>query len=136
MRLFAFILCVCSLFFCSSVFAQTEAIPLEYRGAQGVWLPLDMARDALAARTNLENAATEMRILNEQLTLKRQTIAELNRVLSLSAVVERDLNGALLVALQKRADAEASRDAWYRAPWLWFSLGVIGTAGVIFALLF
>lgn len=117
-----------------------QAVPLTRAGVEGVWLPLPDARLALQARTEAPALHERLQLLRESLTLATAELELLRRAVTLGQDRERALDEAVTSAVAARLTAEAAqrvaeadRDAWWRHPGFWGSLGLI-VGGVLVAI--
>lgn len=126
----------CSLFWCSFAVAQE---------ADEICLPLETHRAILADLRELHGDGSSdsglrahVKLLDNKLMMQAEQMADLRLAERLAASAKDAASQALLAAERGRREAEEARDAWYRAPMLWFGVGIVGTvvtAAVVGALL-
>jgi len=115
-----------------------NSFEMKRKGKEGIWFPIQMANDVLKDLEHCDLTVRELHIhqekitlLDTQLELRNQRIADLRGAIILSKKVEAAMQETIVLseASRQRAEenvrrAEASRDAWYRHPVLWFTIGV------------
>jgi len=106
---------------------------VEVNGVTGIWFRADVAREMLADLTELPLVRTRVQLLEGRLEIRDDQISSLRSVVELSQAAEERAVNALDEAVQARRAAEDARDAWYRSPILWTSVGMI-IAGALVAL--
>lgn len=112
---------------------------MDHQGQPGVWLPLDLAREALAAYQDRER----FRLLDAQLRLAVAEADQLRLALTSSRLAEGAMRRSVVDALASQEAAERGRQAaedalsaWYRSPFLWAAVGlVVGGGGILAAVL-
>lgn len=109
--------------------AQPEAVAMEREGHAGVWLPLDQAREALAALTTAPALEAQIRALEAQLRVRE---AQLDRYREANVLADRT-RVLLEEAVDEAIAARESALAWWRHPLLWGTVGVV--AGIVAAVL-
>jgi hypothetical protein len=116
--------------------AQSEGprrATVEVNGVTGIWFRADVAREMLADLSELPLVRTRVQLLEGRLEIRDDQITSLRSVIELSQAAEERAVNALDEAVQARRAAEDARDAWYRSPVLWTSVGMI-IAGALVAL--
>ena len=99
--------------------------PLERNGVGGVWFRADAAERILADLKTARLSSELEDLYSEKIGLLEEELDSMERLLNLAEEAEGRASDALNQAIQSRIDVEAQRDAWYRAPALWFGLGVV-----------
>jgi hypothetical protein len=74
-----------------------------------------------------------VRLLDEKLELQADQLRDLALAKDLAVQAKDAIEGSLEAAVRGKREAEESRDAWYRSPVLWFSLGVVGSLAIAIA---
>ncbi len=116
-----------------------DPVAMDHQGQPGVWLPLDLAREALAAYQDRER----FRLLDAQLRLAVAEADQLRLALTSSRLAERAMRRSVDASLASQEAAERGRQAaeddlavWYRSPFLWAAVGLlVGGGGVLAAVL-
>jgi hypothetical protein len=110
---------------------------IERNHAIGVWFHADLARCMLTRLQMLPAYARSLQLLEQRVTLSDERDQLRQREVSIATEQATVANNALEAAVRRAQAAEAERDAWYRAPLLWFVLGSLflgallgGVAGV------
>jgi hypothetical protein len=112
-------------------------VPLQYQGAEGLWLRLDVAQALLADLQELPIRRREVTLLGEELELRSGQVERLRSM----ADLERAAAGEALTALhqaeqagaelrQQLEQARAAQAPWWRSPILWLSVGVVVAVGL------
>lgn len=106
---------------CGARACAQDPVAMEHEGTPGVWLPVDLARDALAAYTAVPHLQDEVRILRDALAIRDSQIAQYR---------EADDRGvrarALLVtSVREAVQARESAQAPWRHPILWLAVGAV-----------
>lgn len=113
----------------------TGAIPLEYAGTTGVWLPSDMAKQALQAVESAKQHSKQVELLELQLDVRKERILSLKDALELTKQSAAEQASVVEAAVRGRRQAEAARDSiWAGKPMIWLAAGVllgVITTGVI-----
>lgn len=117
---------ICLVIWLWASLAWGQAVPMDYGGAPGVWLPLPEAREAVTCLVDRESLRRRVSLLTESLSIA-DAQAETLRL----AIEQAEARTA--AALTQVGEVQAERDAWYRSPFLWASLGLILGAGVAIA---
>ncbi len=94
------------------------AEPYTLRGSLGVWLSLQEARDANECLEKAPLIEQKLKLLSDDSTLATREILELRA--SLGTAMEQ--NALVQAALEK---AVARGESVWRAPVLWFTIGVV-----------
>lgn len=104
--------------------------PMTVDGHEGIWFNADSARRLLKLETDNKTLAEE----NEKLTnlsilqqKENELMASLKDVALDMAKIRKEQLG---LEHEMRISAERQRDAWYRSPTLWFSLGLTAATSV------
>lgn len=104
--------------------------PMTVDGHEGTWFNADSARRLL----KLEDDYKTLSVVNEklvQIILLHQEEKELMDSLNETALeIARVRKEQLGLEREQRISAERQRDAWYRSPTLWFSLGLTAATSV------
>jgi hypothetical protein len=93
----------------------------------GIWFHSDVARCLLGRLRLLPLLTQRVRLLDQRLTLSDERDALRTRQVALAGEEARIASDALEAAVRGRREAEEARDAWYRHPALWFTVGVVAT---------
>lgn len=112
--------------------AQADARPLALDGVSGVWLPLDMSRSVLLSAQREPLYVRQISLLESQLELTGQQVTELKGAVDAETERGKELEKSIADAEDRAAEAEGKASAWYRAPGLWFGVGVVvGVVSVV-----
>lgn len=122
---------------CAELRASSAGAPeptlLERAGVAGMWFAMPLARLQLCELRAYRLGRREARLVDDELHLWGERL-ELAHQQTQAAVEAREALAGVVEAAERRArDAEAERDAWYRAPALWFIAGGVA-AGLLVAL--
>lgn len=111
-----------------------ECVVMKHGTQRGVWF-------ALKSASVLEQNTRKLPELQKQVSeLEAEAAAQVRQIELFKGVVRETVgaNSSLTAeneALQRQVlDAQSSRDAWYRSPWLWFGAGVATTVATAFAI--
>lgn len=110
-----------------------EVLTLPVDGATGQWFPRDSAICVLGRLEALPRAVRYAQLLEDRLSLSDARDALLRRAKDLAVEESAEARGALEAAVRRAREAEEALGAWYRAPLLWFVVGVV-VAGAVVAL--
>lgn len=93
----------------------------------GVWFPRATSECMLQRLNQLREAVPYIRMLEQRSRLTNERDALQVRRVALAEEQTQVATEALEEAVERARSAEESRDAWYRHPALWFSIGVVIT---------
>lgn len=111
---------------CAPTVPEDSRRALMARGnLQGVWFHADLARCMLERLQLLPAYARQVHLLEQRVTLSNERDALRQREIDLASQQVTTATGALDAAIRAQHNAEAERDAWYRAPLLWFGVGAV-----------
>jgi hypothetical protein len=122
---------------CAPQVASNRHAAVVNSGEPGVWFHRTVA-DCMLGRLQLLPAyASRIRLLEERLTISDDRHALQLRQVSLAEHTAQIAEDALEAAVRRASNAEAERDAWYRAPLFWFIVGTLTAvvAGIVTAVL-
>jgi hypothetical protein len=109
----------------------TQAVPLELRGALGLWMPEEMSRQVQADVEELQHLRVVVERQEGRLELEAERVRNLHEINKL-AIQERTFAvEALEAAVSARQEAEDALDAWYRSPVLWAAVGLVLGAAIM-----
>lgn len=127
---------------------KSESVELRYRGADGVWFPVEMADEIFTDLEKYELVLTELQVTRDlvrtkdaQLEKRFQRIEDLQLAVDLSKTIEIKMQETLAMSEDSRRRTEEdlkkaleSKNAWYRHPVLWVGVGIVLTvvAEVVF----
>lgn len=115
-----------------TLLVHAQAVPLAHNGQEGVWLPTDMARDALLATEQRPKFEQRIRLLETELTLKSQQISLYQDADKKGQEARAKLTQSIQKAIDAREAAKSRLNAWYRNPALLVSTGiVVGIVAVV-----
>lgn len=100
---------------------------VEYQGEPGFWFRRDVALQMLADLQELPIRRQELTLIQEELELRDRQVERLREIVSLERGASQTAQDALGAALERASTAEGSRDAWWRSPWLWLTVGIVTT---------
>jgi len=110
----------------ASVRGQTsESRLLEVGGAQGMWFPMEKARQLLGDVAALPKIRTELELVSRRLELEKER----------TTLLDRNVGTTEQIAIKWRETAEAQAklreqdQAWWRSPVLWTAVGFVVGAG-------
>jgi len=111
---------------------SASAITLDYDGALGIWMPLEMAKKAQADVEELQIARQEIRLIDERLQLKDERIALLLHASADSKKIAETVTGVLDKAVAAQREAEEDEDGLFSGqPIIWLLGGIIvGAVGM------
>jgi len=110
----------------ASVRGQTsESRLLEVGGVQGMWFPMEKARQLLGDVAALPKIRTELELVSRRLELEKER----------TTLLDRNVGTTEQIAIKWRETAEAQAklreqdQAWWRSPVLWTAVGFVVGAG-------
>lgn len=96
---------------------------IAHEGAPGIWFDLRVAQCMMGRLDALPLYAQRVSLLEQRLTLSDERHQLMERQVELAEQGEQAAVDALEAAVRRAREAEEERDAWYRAPLLWFIVG-------------
>jgi len=109
--------------FVSAAQAQDSDVCLPLEAHQAILADLRELRGDGAPGAGLRG---RVGLLDTKLTLQTAQLADLRLAEGLAVQAKQAAMAALTAAVRGQREAEESRDAWYRAPTLWFGTGLVG----------
>jgi len=121
---------------CAPEVTADRSFVLAHDGQAGVWFHMEVARCMLGRLAALPLYAQRVSLLEGRLQLDDERTALVVREVSLAEEGEQRAVNALSASERGRRHAEDAKDAWYRAPALWFALGVIAAVAIGFVVVY
>lgn len=110
--------------------AAPRRATLTHAGESGVWFRGDVVRCLLGDVEELRLLRDRVGLMDERLTLRDDQLRLSREALALGRAAEERATGALEAAVRRARQAEEDRDAWWRSPVLWFTVGAVLTIGL------
>jgi len=101
------------------------AFVLDVDGVTGVWMPLNMARKALAASELAKKLELRQDLLELKIDIRGERISACKSALSLSKESQEKALEAVTIQNEVISDLEEEQDSWYRKPIVWTGVGAV-----------
>ena len=108
---------------CAPEVQTSRRAELTHEGVDGFWFQGDVTRCLLRRYSTLLGFARRVELLEDRLALQGDRDVLTARQVALAVQEAEAATGALEAAVRRAREAEEARDAWYRAPLLWFAVG-------------
>lgn len=115
---------------CAPEVAANRRAVIQYDGDAGIWFHLEVARCMVGRLAALPLYGQRVSLLEDRLRLGDERTELLRRQVRLAEEGEQHAVSALEAANRARRRAEEDKDAWYRAPALWFAIGVVAAVAI------
>lgn len=99
--------------------------PLEAGGEAGTWFPRAAGECMLGRLRLLPPLLRYVDLLEARISLSDERDALRDREVALAVEQAEEAEDQLFLAIRRAREAEESRDAWYRSPVLWASVGAV-----------
>lgn len=107
-----------------------EPVLIEHEGVRGMFFPMAGARFILCQIRELELRRSEISIMGREASALGLQIELTERQLELANEAREHISEALERSEERAREAEDRVDAWYRSPFLWFTVGAVVTVAL------
>jgi len=105
--------------------SKTDAVGMLHKGVKGVWFPMPVARRRLKDAKQLPKVRATLKKTEARLSNNIDRV----RILELNEKTNQAITKAWKDTAEAQAKAFASKDAWWRSPYLWMTVGFVVGAG-------
>jgi hypothetical protein len=112
------------------------AFVLEVDGETGVWMPLNMAKRALAASELVRGLELKQDLLQLKIDVRGERIEACKSALSFANDSREKAMEAFKMQSEVISDLEDEKDSWYRKPIVWTGVGAVLVIAVEVGLFF
>ena len=118
---------------CAPSLTSNRRALLTNEGATGMWFHSEVANCIAARLRLLPDLVVHVSLLEDRLELAAQGDELRERQVGLAVEEAMVAQNALTAAIRRARAAEEDRDAWFRQPLLWVSVGVVVTIAAVVA---
>ncbi len=97
----------------------------------GVWIATPVLGCMVSDLAALPLVRQRVGLLESRLELRDDQVGNLRRAVAMGQQAETSLTEALEAAVSAGTLAESRAEAWWRHPGLWFTVGVVVSAGLV-----
>lgn len=116
---------------CAPEVPEPRRAKLSYEETDGYWFQEDIAKCMLARLSILPDLSVHLSLLEVRKNSTDDVISLQKETVRLANEAREEAQGALDSAIREKRRAEDRLNHWTRSPWLWFSVGVITTVGIM-----
>jgi hypothetical protein len=112
------------------------AFVLDVDGETGIWMPINMAKKALAASELVGELKLSHTLMSLKLDIRGERISACKEALSLSKLSQQKALEAAQIRADVIVDLEDEADSWKRKPVLWIGVGAFAIIAIEVGLYF
>lgn len=106
-------------------------VPMTHEDREGVWIATPVLRCMVADLAELPLVRQRIDLLESRLEMRDGQLENLRRAVEMGRLAEDSLIEALEAAVSAGTAAEGRAEAWWRHPGVWFTVGVVVSAGLV-----
>ena len=116
---------------CAPQITENRRAKLTYQNQPGFWFQYDVAVCMLGRLSVLPRLSERLTLFEERREVTNETIKFQKESVRLANEAREEAQDVLDSAIREKRRAIDKMNHWTRSPWLWFSIGVITTVGIM-----